>query len=273
MMYLTKNNIKQALSDAGIKSGDTILVHSDIASFGTMENFSRKSALEMFYNAFIETIGNEGTLCTPAYFYEYGQNIPFDIELSPVSKELGVFAKYINSLPNRKRSCHPITSIAAVGKNADFICEIKNRHAYGEDSVFDKLYNIDAKIVVLGTSFCPITFIHYIQYRVGVPQRYNKFFNTPILKNGEVVFENSFSFVRYLDIEYKNHGGDNTKWIPLFKELIDNNQASYITFLDSYIFTISTKTIFNFMKEKIYQDPYYMCSQIPILKKGQYPYK
>lgn len=271
MVYLTKDKIKNALIKADIKKGDTVLVHSDIASFGTVENFSRKKVLEMFYEAFMEIIGSEGTLCTPAYFYEYGKDIPFDIELSPISKELGVFAKYINSLPNRKRSCHPITSIAAVGKMADYICEIKNRHAYGEDSVFDRLHKINAKIVILGTSNCPLTFLHFIEYRVGVPYRYNKLFKTPILSNGKLIFDSSFAFLRYMDLNLIP--GKSKHWTTAFNKLIETNKAYYTDFLESYIFSISTTTLFDFIRDSLYENPYSLFNEAPNFVKGQYPFK
>ena len=113
MKYITKESLIDTLLSVGIEKNDTLLVHSDIAAFGTTENFSRKEALNIFYDAFMEVLGSEGTLCVPAYFYEYARfGIPYDIALSPVSEELGVFAKFINSLPESKRSCNPLAAVA-----------------------------------------------------------------------------------------------------------------------------------------------------------------
>ena len=210
MKYITKSSLVDALLSVGIEKNDTILVHSDIASFGTTENFSRKDALNIFYESFMEVLGNEGTLCVPAYFYEYARfGIPYDISLSPVSKELGVFSRFINSLPESKRSCNPLAAVAAVGKNADYICEIKNRHNYGEDSAFNRLHKLNAKIVMLGTSLNSVTFGHYVEYHVGVPHMYNKIYNIPVLNNGEVIFDWSISSVRYLnaDVVYSELNG------------------------------------------------------------------
>ena len=85
MKYITKESLIDTLLSVGIEKNDTLLVHSDIASFGTTENFSRKEALNIFYEALMEVLGSEGTLCVPAYFYEYARfGIPYDIALSPV---------------------------------------------------------------------------------------------------------------------------------------------------------------------------------------------
>ena len=140
MEYITKEGLINALKELGINKGDTIIVHSDISSFGVVENFTKKKQLETFYNAFMEVLGEEGTLCVPSFFFEYGSNgIPFDISGSQISSSLGVFSKYITLLPNRKRSPMPITSVSAIGKHAEYICEAKNRHGYGIDSAWDIL--------------------------------------------------------------------------------------------------------------------------------------
>ena len=74
MEYITKEGLINALKESGINKGDTIIVHSDISSFGVVENFTKKKQLETFYNAFMEVLGEEGTLCVPSFFFEYGSN-------------------------------------------------------------------------------------------------------------------------------------------------------------------------------------------------------
>ena len=59
MEYITKSSLIEALLKTGIKNGDTLLIHSDIAAFGTTENFSKKAALNIFYEAFME-VANDG---------------------------------------------------------------------------------------------------------------------------------------------------------------------------------------------------------------------
>ena len=48
------------------------------------------------------------------------------------------------------RSLNPIASIAALGKNAKIICNNKTASAYGIDSPFDILTNLNAKMLFLG---------------------------------------------------------------------------------------------------------------------------
>lgn len=272
MNYITKNGIIDALYDTGLTKGDTVLVHSDIAAFGTTENFSRKEALNIFYDAFMEVLGSEGTLCVPAYFYEYARfGIPYDIALSPVSKELGVFAKYINSMPERKRSCNPLAAVAAIGKNADYICEIKNRHNYGEDSAFNRLHKLNAKIVMLGTTTNSVTFGHYVEYHVGVPHMYNKIYNIPVLNNGEIVFDWSVSSVRYLnaDVVYSELNGQ--KIDENTNILYHYNLMKYQNYLENTIYVINTDTLYNVLAKNLFQNPYRYLDHTPNFPAGQIP--
>lgn len=272
MKYITKSSLVDALLSVGIEKNDTILVHSDIASFGTTENFSRKDALNIFYESFVEVLGNEGTLCVPAYFYEYARfGIPYDISLSPVSKELGVFSRFINSLPESKRSCNPLAAVAAVGKNADYICEIKNRHNYGEDSAFNRLHKLNAKIVMLGTTTNSVTFGHYVEYHVGVPHMYNKIYNIPVLNNGEIVFDWSVSSVRYLnaDVVYSELNGqkidENTNILSHY------NLMKYQNYLENTIYVINTNTLYNVLAKNLFQNPYRYLDHTPNFPAGQIP--
>lgn len=269
MQYITKQSLKQALLNTGISQGDTVMVHSDIASFGTTENFSKKEALNIFYEAFMEILGEEGTLCTPAYYYEYARyGMHFDIALSPVSKELGVFAKFINSLPNRRRSPNPLTSICAIGKNADYICEFVNRHAYGENSAFDRLYKLNAKIVSLGVNGAS-TINHLAEFKAGVPYLYNKIYNIPVYNNGQLVFENSMGYVRYLDYDIKYSGQVDKSWNH--NVWLNQDFVKKTTYLNSFIYQTQAQDIINFLMEKLYSNPYFCLTHVPNFVEGKVP--
>lgn len=267
MNYITKNGIIDALYDTGLTKGDTVLVHSDIAAFGTTENFSRKEALNIFYDAFMEVLGSEGTLCVPAYFYEYARfGIPYDIALSPVSKELGVFAKFINSLLESKRSCNPLAAVAAVGKNAEYICAPHSRHNYGAESAFDKLYKLDAKIILLGTNMFSVTMGHYAEFKAGVPYMYNKIYNIPVYTNGQLIYDYTFASVRYLnkDIEYK-------KRTDIEYELEYNKYLNTVPYLSSKISSVSIKQVTDILINNILKNPYIHLAHAPNFPAGQIP--
>ncbi len=266
MKYITKESLIDTLLSVGIEKNDTLLVHSDIASFGTTENFSRKEALNIFYEAFMEVLGSEGTLCVPAYFYEYARfGIPFDTALSPISKELGVFARYIHSLPESKRSCNPLAAVAAVGKNKEYICAPHSRHNYGLNSAFDKLFQLDAKIVLAGTGINALTFAHYVEYRTGQPYLYNKIYNIPVYTNGELIFDHTFAAVRYLniDVEYKKH--------TTIESESHNDIFTIKKYLDNFITTLSIQKYVDMLTKILINNPYFCLDHKPDFPAGQIP--
>ena len=274
--YITKDSLKNTLIDVGLQEGDIVLVHSDISSFGTVENFSKKEVLNIFYEAFMEVLGDEGTLCVPAFFYEYARkSIPFDTELSPVSKEIGVFSSFLNKIKGRKRSPNPLTSIVAIGKNADYICEHVNRHSYGEDSAFDRLYKLNAKIIVMGVPYqTSLTFGHYVEYRTGVPYNYTKFYDIPVYSNGKLVFDSTYASVRYLDCNVKMIGeSHNFSLQNNTDSLVANNIAVSKDYLYSKIYLINSHKLFDFTKNKLMKDTYCMLAEKPNFEKGRYPFK
>lgn len=269
MQYVTKQGLKDMLKILGIESGDTLIIHSDITSIGKTDHLSLRETLNMYYEAIMEVIGDEGTLCVPAFFYEYARNgIPFDISQSPISKEVGLFPKFIQSLPNSKRSCNPLTSVCAVGKNADYICEYVNRHAYGENSAFDRLYKINAKLISIGHNLA-FTICHLCEFQVGVPYLYNKIYNVPILDNGKIIFEYSIGYVRYLEYDIKYSWQIDKSWSEQtwLKEKFVNRHK----YINSEIYVVKVSDIFAYFKEQLYKNPYFFLTNKPNFIYGQIP--
>lgn len=269
------NNIKsdtiKILNNLNIQKSDTILVHSNIAVFNITENISRKQILHEFYQGFMETVGNDGTLCVPAYYYEYARmGIPYDNILSPVSKELGSFAKYINSLDESKRSFNPLTAICSIGKNSKYICKYDNIHSYGEDSAYDKLYKLNTKIILFGVDFNVLTFDHYIENQVGVPYTYDKLYNIPIFSNNTLVSSTSYANVRYLNynIIYKQLNGINYEHI---KKAYSNGSIKDTEYKGIKIYAVETKKYYECVKQILYKDRYYFLVDIPNFPSGQVP--
>ena len=80
----------------------------------------------------------------------------YDIKTSPISNKLGPFPKFINSLDNSKRSPNPILCLLLY-KDPSSCMQIVNRHSYGEDSAYDRLYKLNLR-VLLGPQFNNLTF-------------------------------------------------------------------------------------------------------------------
>ena len=243
MELIIKEDIIDTLRNLGISSGDVVLVYSDNLCLKEVDNLTINMQLEALYNSLMDILGAEGTLCVPAFFYEYARlGTPFDIKLSPVSDGLGMFSKYIASLPNSKRSPMPVTSISAVGKNAEYICEISNRHGYGEDSAWDRMYKLNTKIISLGF-LGGLTFTNYIEHMAGMPYLYVD-----------------------LDVEWDL---DEEK----FKKaaLIENGISKVEYYNNNPVSITPMQPLFDYIKELYFQNPYFFLKHEPNYKPGQIP--
>ncbi len=264
---IKQEEIIKALMKIGIKKGDIILVHSALSKIGRIEGRKeRDKYLEVLYKAFFSVIGKKGTLVAPAFFYDYGRyETPYDMCRSPVSPELGVFARYVAGLPKAVRGPNPITALAAIGAEADYICGGGTGSSFGVDSPWDRLLKRNAKMVFLGVDLRAMTFIHYVEYMVGVPHLYNKFSAVPVLKNGRLVKLPICSQVRYLDFEIEYDALKNTRRFEraglVKKARVGLGVARCLSF----------KEFFEFAKEKVKKDYFYFLKQPPKFVAGKIP--
>jgi len=104
MRAVTKTAIKRELSRLGLGSGDIVVVHSSLASFGKVQGGAKTVV-----DALLETIGPEGTLLAPT---QSGDR-PYDFRKSPSG--LGVITEEIRRRAGKVRSLSPCMPAAAIG--------------------------------------------------------------------------------------------------------------------------------------------------------------
>lgn len=267
MARITSLDLKAALKGIGLGSGDTVLLHSDLRPFGlpAFAN-SNEEILRFYYDGLLDVLGKEGTLAVPAYFYEYARyGIPFDTETSPVSKPLGVFSSYINSLPGRVRSCNPIQSIASIGKQAEELCGGGSLSGYGITSPWQRLRKMGGKIAFLGTSIQPMTYVHYIEQHYGVPHLYCKIYPYPVSCNKQPIAGNPISAVRYLHfgVEYElSRFQSDLKTFGALNEAKLNGAS---------LLSVNAEDAFRIGIQMLDKDPYYFLKKPPSFIRGKIP--
>jgi aminoglycoside 3-N-acetyltransferase len=175
-------DIADALADAGVYQGDTVVMHSSLMHLGRPSNLSLSEYPQRIVEAIASYLGEDGTLAVPAPNWDYGnKGTPFDLRSSPVERTMGVCSTHMMTLPNVQRSPNPIFSLACVGRNAIHVCRPDTGSAFGAESAWDRLFAMNARMLMLGCGVDVLTFIRYIEFRFGVPYLYNKLFTTPVL--------------------------------------------------------------------------------------------
>lgn len=174
---LSTADLAAALRRLSIKSGDSLFVHSDISKFGRLATSNRAGLLAGIITAMSDCVVPDGTLIMPTFTYSFCRNEIFDLAQSPST--VGVLTEFFRGCSGTARSCHPIFSVAASGARQDFFCRV-SMDAFGPGSVFEKMHQVNAKLVFLGARFHSCTYLHYVEQCFGVPYRFQKKFSGQI---------------------------------------------------------------------------------------------
>ena len=116
---ITKQKLIEDLKKIGIKSGDSVLVHSSLSKIGFVVG-----GPETIVNALFEVVGETGTLLFPSFPAKgrnktYLEEHPFfDIVNTP--SQMGSVTEYFRKLPNVFRSFHPTDAVCAKGPLAEY---------------------------------------------------------------------------------------------------------------------------------------------------------
>lgn len=192
-------DIVSGFKELGLEKGDVVLVHSSFKSFGGV-----KGGPQAVIDALLEVLGEEGTLVMPTFNFSFCEEYNrcgkgyFDVDNTP--SKMGILTEFLRKMPGAKRSAIPIYSVAAYGKLANELTSIKDKNVLGKGSIFGKLHELNAKIMIIGLSYNNSwTFVHYIEQMEGCDYRYLKEFSGTIVVGGKK-YEDTFTMlVRDLD--------------------------------------------------------------------------
>lgn len=204
MKVIVKDDIVRELTSIGLTKGDTVIVHTSLKNIGYV-----CGGAQTVIEALIETVGNEGTIMMPTQSWknldpEVGvhwdadesewqkirDNLPaYDKNLTPTNT-MGAVAEMFRSWPGSIRSDHPARSVCAWGKYAKYLTdnhELSN--IFGEGSPIARLYEKDAKVLLLGVGYDKNTSIHLADVRADYPGKHDYTEHSAIMEDGKRVWK------------------------------------------------------------------------------------
>jgi len=168
MTKVTQIDIKNAAIELGINSGDMLLIHSSFKSMGEVEG-----GAESVVQGFLDVLGEEGTLVFPTFCQKDFEH-SYETWHMDKPSDVGYLTNYFRKREGSIRSDHPTHSVAACGSKAKWLTEShghthKRFGSMGDtpfsiDSPWEKMYNEDSKVLLLGVNPMSITFRHYAEY-------------------------------------------------------------------------------------------------------------
>ena len=191
---LSEQDLAESFPALGLQPGDTVLVHSSYKSLGPVAGGPATviAALE-------RALGPAGTLIMPTFNFDFCRGETFDVRHTP--SQMGAITELVRNDPRSRRVGHPIYSFSVLGARAEEAAAISNISSYGPDSLFAKLVEWDAKIVIIGLSYNnSMTFFHHVEEIEGCDYRYMKDFTAPYIDADGHRSQRTYSmFVRDLE--------------------------------------------------------------------------
>lgn len=173
----TFDSLRADLAALGVRAGDILMVHSSLSRVGYVVG-----GPVTLIRALLDRLGSGGTLVMPCespqcadpaawndarvraeWLATIREHLPvFDPLSTPTT--MGALAEAFRTHPGTRRSHHPLVSVCATGPKA---AEITAQHALefceGRGTPFEKLYELDARILLLGVGFDRCTTLHYAE--------------------------------------------------------------------------------------------------------------
>ena len=138
-----------------VQKGDILLVHSALSSIGWVEG-----GVDTVIDALLESVGEEGTIVMSTLT---GWTEPFDADSTPSA--VGLITEKFRLRPDAHRSLHPVHSVAAIGKHAEYITKDHDKceTGCGEGTPYLKIRDLGGKAVLLGVDMDRNTMMHSLE--------------------------------------------------------------------------------------------------------------
>ena len=193
----TQASLRMDLATIGVTHGMTLLVHSSLSSIGWVVG-----GAPTVVRALLCALGESGTLVMPAatphctdpatwtsprlpeaWLEDVREHLPvFDARTTPTT--MGAICESFRNWPNTLRSNHPVESVCARGVAAPgIVSEHPLAFSEGPGGPFEKLYNLDCRVLLLGVGFNRCTALHFAESLVD--RRRVKTSRFPVLENGK----------------------------------------------------------------------------------------
>ncbi len=234
---ITKEDIVFSLECMDIKKGDTLLLHSALTAIGQVEG-----GADTVIDAFLEAIGQEGTLVMSTLT---GWFAPFDANTS--SSAVGYLSECFRKRMGVLRSLHPVHSVCAYGKYADYITKDHDKceTGCGEGTPYLKIAELNGKAILLGVDMDRNTTMHSMEEAI----------------DAKYLLELDIPAPTYID-DYKNKKFTLKKFPPGHRDFLSmtpylrkNNIMVEGKIGNAVVKVINVKEMFDLGKELMEKDP------------------
>lgn len=242
---------------------DYIMIHSDITQLLYTNN--HEIVKEQFFNLFKKLTDNKKTLIIPTFNWDFCGGTEYHYLNTP--SKVGILTKWCLESDNFERTNDPVYSCAISGINKNTFLDYEYTTAFGKDSIFDRVNNLNSLGILLNTQH--FTFNHYFEEKYKVSYRYLKEFKSSVIFKNKKYDNYKYNFyVRKLEL-ISNLNETEFGSESYLNQFIGNEiiRLNYNLF---FIDFINLKELSETIKNKIKNNIYFMLSSTPIHIKSIY---
>jgi len=203
----SRRQLTADLRSLGVAPGDVVMVHASVRAVGEIAG-----GPDEIHLALKDALTTDGTLLMyagcPRYYDEVGRgNLspeeeaevleklpPFDPETARADRDNGTLVEFLRSYP-ASRVNHHVARFVAWGKQAEYLFSRQPwDYAFGRDSALDRFVGLNGKILLLGCDHDAVTFLHYAEHVVDIPDKRIARFKVPVAENGARIWRDMAEF-------------------------------------------------------------------------------
>jgi len=246
---LTRRDLASDLTSLGLAAGDVVMVHASLRAIGEVAGgpdqvhlaikdvITDRGTMFMYASCpdYVDEVGR-GNL-TPEQEAEVLEKLPaFDPLTARSARDNGALVELFRTFPGTRVNDH-VARFAVWGKHTDHLLSPQPwDFAFGHGSLLDRFVDLDGKILLLGSDHDNVTFLHYAEHIVDIPDKRIARFKVPVLENGVRVWREM--------TEVDTSQGAHVSWPDrFFATLVDdylaktNNRDGRVGGAESYLFS------------------------------------
>jgi aminoglycoside 3-N-acetyltransferase len=245
---LTRTQLAVDLAALGLAAGDVVMVHASLRAIGDVAG-----GPDQVHLAIKDVITDRGTMLMyascPAYVDEVGRgNLtpeqeaeilatlpPFEPHTARSARDNGALVELFRTYPGSRVNEHPARFVVW-GAGADHLLTPQPwDFAFGRGSLLERFVDLDGRILLLGSDHDNVTFLHYAEHIVDIPDKRIARFKVPVLENGVRVWK------EMAEVDTSD-GGAHASWPDrFFSAIVDghlakaNNRGGGVGGAESYL--------------------------------------
>ena len=156
----TYESLKNDIISLGIKPDDVIKIHSSMKKIGETEG-----GADTVLDVFCDYLGSSGLVVLPAHTWGTVKDYDYIYNPKTTPSNLGLLPNLFRQREGVFRSLHPTHSVCAFGKGAEeFVRGVYPQITpCGKNSCYKKLFDLGARVLLLGVTLTSNTFFHGIE--------------------------------------------------------------------------------------------------------------